>query len=133
VLLCRRRYDGAPPLAPAEPSLGRPAACETGPAESPRGESLKDTYERVLPYWRESILPEVRAGKRVLIVSHRNTLCVLVKILDAVTDRDTPRLKPPTGRPLVYELGPDLKPLSHFYVQSPERGKDRSRTAARTR
>jgi 2,3-bisphosphoglycerate-dependent phosphoglycerate mutase len=132
VLGCRRRYDAAPP--PLDPNDPRSAARDPrfddlDASELPRGESLRDTCDRVLPYWREAILPEIRAGKRVLIVSHRNTLSVLVKILDDVADRDAPRLKAPTGQPLIYRLGSDLRPLEHFYLRD---GAERARPTAGT-
>lgn len=131
VLLCRRRYDGPPPL--LEPGDPRLAASVPPGGPAVRGESLSDTHARILPYWTEEILPEIRAAKKVLIVSHRNTLAVLVKILDAVPDRATPRLKAPTGRPLVYEIGLDLKPLRHFYLQAPRPARERLRFSRRAR
>jgi 2,3-bisphosphoglycerate-dependent phosphoglycerate mutase len=84
--------------------------------ELPRGESLKDTMERTLPYWTGHIAPAVRNGSRVLIVAHGNSLRGLVKHLDGIADDDTPHLEIPTGVPLVYELDPDLHPLRHYYL-----------------
>jgi 2,3-bisphosphoglycerate-dependent phosphoglycerate mutase len=82
----------------------------------PQSECLKDTVERVVPYWEETIAPTVRAGKRVLIAAHGNSLRALVKHLDAISDRDIVKLNIPTGIPLVYELDDSLKPERHYYL-----------------
>ena len=84
--------------------------------EIPRTECLKDTVARVLPYWNETIAPSIRAGKRVLIAAHGNSLRALVKYLDGIGDDEIVNLNIPTARPLVYELDADLKPLRNYYL-----------------
>ena len=85
-------------------------------AELPRAESLKDTLYRVLPYWHETIAPNLRAGKKVLISAHGNSLRALVKYLDNVSDDEVVGLNIPTGLPLIYELENDLKTIGHYYL-----------------
>jgi 2,3-bisphosphoglycerate-dependent phosphoglycerate mutase len=88
--------------------------------ELPRTECLKDTVARFLPYWHETIAPAIRAGQRVLIAAHGNSLRALVKYLDKVSDEEIVELNIPTGVPLVYELDVDLKPIRHEYIGDPE-------------
>ena len=80
------------------------------PGEMPKTESLKDTIARALPYWHEKIAPELKAGKRVIIAAHGNTLRALIKHLDGISDKDIVDLELPTGAPIYYELTDDLKP-----------------------
>ncbi len=82
----------------------------------PLAESLKDTFKRTLPYWKNEIVPEIKSGRKVLIVASGNSLRSLVKHLDKVPDAEIPKLNIPTGIPLVYELGASLKPLRHYYL-----------------
>ncbi len=123
VLVWRRSYDiPPPPLAeddPRYPGRDRRYHALTR-AELPLTESLKDTVARFLPYWHETIAPTVRAGERVLIAAHGNSLRALVKYLDNISDKDIVGLNIPTGVPLVYELDDDLKPLRHYYLGNPE-------------
>lgn len=91
-----------------------------GQGELPRCESLKLTIERTMPYWFDTIEPEIKLGKQVLIVAHGNSLRGLVKYLDGVSDEDITTLNIPTGVPLVYELDASLKPLKHYYLGDPE-------------
>ena len=86
------------------------------PEQLPASECLKDTVERVLPFWSESIAPAIRAGRRVLVAAHGNSLRALIKHLDGVSDDEIVHLNIPTGQPLVYELDQDLKPLRHYYL-----------------
>ena len=86
----------------------------------PATESLKITLERVLPYWHSTLAPAIKSGKRVLVAAHGNSLRAMVKYLDKVSDAEIPELNIPTGIPLVYELGDDLKPLRHYYLGDPE-------------
>ena len=86
----------------------------------PLTESLKDTVNRFLPYWHETIAPQIKAGKKVLITAHGNSLRALVKYLDNVADDEIVELNIPTGVPLVYLLNEDLKPLQHYYLGDPE-------------
>lgn len=126
VLLWRRGYDVRPPaLTPEDDRFpGRdPRYAGLVPDELPLAESLKDTVGRFLPYWNETIAPEIRRGRRVLIAAHGNSLRALVKHLDQVSDEAIVGLNIPTGIPLVYELEDDLKPIRSFYLGDPARAK----------
>ena len=119
VLVWRRAYAIAPePLPPGDPraSDADPRYAGVPAGEIPRTECLKDTVARVLPYWNETIAPSIRAGKRVLIAAHGNSLRALVKYLDGIGDDEIVNLNIPTARPLVYELDADLKPLRNYYL-----------------
>ena len=123
VLRWRRSYDEPPPpLDLTDERHPRHDARYAGMAhdELPRAESLKDTVARFLPYWHEIIAPSIRAGKRVLIAAHGNSLRALVKHLDGVSEREIVGLNIPTGIPLVYELDGDLAPVRHYYLGDPE-------------
>jgi 2,3-bisphosphoglycerate-dependent phosphoglycerate mutase len=85
-------------------------------SDIPLGECLKDNVERVLPLWNESIAPALKAGKRVLLVAHGNSIRSLIKYLDQVSDEAIMDINVPNGIPLVYELDDELKPLQHFYL-----------------
>jgi 2,3-bisphosphoglycerate-dependent phosphoglycerate mutase len=100
-------------------------------AELPLTESLKDTIARFLPYWHGSIVPDVKAGRRVLIAAHGNSLRALVKHLDGISDQDIIELNIPTGIPLVYELDENLKPLNKRYLGDPEAAKRAAEAVAR--
>lgn len=93
---------------------------DVDPGRLPLSESLHDTVRRSLPCWSERIAPDVRAGKRVLVVAHGNSLRALVKHLDQVSDEEISGLNIPTGIPLVYELDDDLRPERSFYLGDPE-------------
>jgi len=82
----------------------------------PRAESLKDTIERVLPYWNERIAPALKDGQRVLISAHGNSLRALVKHLSGIPDDEITGLEIPTGQPIVYELDADLAPTDRYYL-----------------
>jgi 2,3-bisphosphoglycerate-dependent phosphoglycerate mutase len=86
----------------------------------PCSESLKDTVNRVVPYWKKVISQDILKGEKVLIVAHGNSLRALIKYLDNVSDEEITQLNIPTGIPLVYELDKTLKPIKHFYLGSPE-------------
>jgi len=119
VMLWRRSYDVPPPALelddPRYPGLD-PRYAGLRPEELPRAESLKDTVARFLPYWHETISPAVRAGQRVLIAAHGNSLRALVKYLDNISDAEIVGLNIPTGIPLVYELEDDLRPMRNYYL-----------------
>ena len=126
VKIWRRSYDIQPPkLTPDDPRYPGcdPRYRDLSPAELPLTECLKDTVDRFLPYWHDTIAPAVREGKRVLIAAHGNSLRALVKYLDNVSDEEIVGLNIPTGMPLVYELDDDLKPLRHYYLGDPEKVK----------
>ena len=97
----------------------------------PRSESLKCTVERFLPLWHETIAPQIKAGKRVLIVAHGNSLRALVKYLDSISDEEIVGLNIPTGIPLVYDLDESLKPLGHRYLGDPEAARKAAEAVAR--
>ena len=123
VKIWRRSYDVRPPLLEKndERHPGKdPRYASLAPAELPDGECLADTVARVLPYWEETIVPEIRAGKKVVIAAHGNSLRALVKYLDAISEKDVLELNIPTGVPLLYELGADMKPLGHRYLGDQE-------------
>ncbi len=119
VLRWRRAYTVAPdPLPPGDPreSDEDPRYAAVAPADIPRTESLRDTVARVLPYWEDTIVPSIRAGKRILIAAHGNSLRALVKHLDGIGDEEIVHLNIPTARPLVYELDEALRPLRSYYL-----------------
>lgn len=120
VLAWRRSYDVPPPaLEPTDPR------CERGdlryaklkPEQIPLGECLKDTVDRVLPLWNESMAPAILAGKRIVIAAHGNSIRAMIKYLDGISDADIVGVNIPNGRPLVYELDASLKALGHYYLE----------------
>jgi 2,3-bisphosphoglycerate-dependent phosphoglycerate mutase len=123
VMLWRRSYDIRPPALTVDHPLypGKdPRYADLKPEDLPLTECLKDTVARFLPYWHGTIGPEVRAGKRVLIAAHGNSLRALVKYLDNISDEEIPGLNIPTGIPLVYELQDDLTPIRKYYLGDEE-------------
>ncbi|MDR2990667.1 MAG: 2,3-diphosphoglycerate-dependent phosphoglycerate mutase [Burkholderiaceae bacterium] len=119
VLVWRRSYDTPPPaLSADDPRCKRGDRRYAGiaPDQFPRTECLKDTVARVLPFWNEAVAPAIRAGQRVLVSAHGNSIRALVKYLDGISDQDIVGLNIPNGIPLVYELSDDLKPLRHYYL-----------------
>ncbi|HEX5464775.1 MAG TPA: 2,3-bisphosphoglycerate-dependent phosphoglycerate mutase, partial [Burkholderiales bacterium] len=119
----RRSYDVPPPaLAPSDPRCpgNDPRYKALAPEQVPLTESLKDTVARFLPYWNDAIVPDISAGRRVIIAAHGNSLRALVKHLDGISDAEIPGLNIPTGIPLIYELNDDLKPLRHYYLGDAE-------------
>ena len=121
--LWRRSYDIRPPALTADDPRypgSDPRYAGLRPEEIPLTECLKDTVERFLPYWHDTIAPAVRAGKRVLIAAHGNSLRALVKYLDEIPDDKIVGLNIPTGIPLVYELEDNLKPIRSFYLGDQE-------------
>ena len=123
VLVWRRSFDTPPPALDEgdERFPGHdPRYAGIDPRILPRTESLKSTIDRFMPYWHDNIAPQIRAGKRVLIAAHGNSLRALVKYLDQVSDEEIVGLNIPTGVPLVYELDGDLHPIKHYYLGDPE-------------
>jgi 2,3-bisphosphoglycerate-dependent phosphoglycerate mutase len=119
VLIWRRAYAIAPePLSLDDERHPRfDSRYAKIPADQlPATECLKDTVNRVLPFWNDSIAPAIRAGRNVLIAAHGNSLRALIKHLDNVSDDDIVNLNIPTGQPLVYELDDDLRPIRHYYL-----------------
>ena len=122
VLIWRRAYAIAPnPLEKDDPRHPKfdPRYARLSPEQLPATECLKDTVARVLPFWNETIAPSVRAGRRVLVAAHGNSLRALIKHLDNVSEEDIVHLNIPTGQPLVYELDQDLRPIRHYYLGDP--------------
>jgi 2,3-bisphosphoglycerate-dependent phosphoglycerate mutase len=120
VLVWRRSYDIPPPALSQEDERYEGRDPRYAGTQVPLTECLKDTVARVVPYWQGTIAPAVRAGKRVLIAAHGNSLRALVKHLDAVSDEKIVGLNIPTGIPLVYELDDALKPVRHYYLGDPD-------------
>ncbi|HMQ04110.1 MAG TPA: 2,3-diphosphoglycerate-dependent phosphoglycerate mutase [Pyrinomonadaceae bacterium] len=121
VLIWRRSYDVPPPELDEtdERYLGRDPRY-AGIANFPKTECLKDTVARVVPYWENEIGPKVRAGRRLIVAAHGNSLRALVKHLDGIADDEIVKLNIPTGVPLVYELDSDLRRLNSYYLGDPE-------------
>jgi 2,3-bisphosphoglycerate-dependent phosphoglycerate mutase len=120
VMLWRRSYAAQPPaIAHDDVRHPRfdPRYALLRPEDLPATESLKDTLERVLPYWHETIVLELAREQKVLVVTHGNSLRALVKYLDRIPDEDIPGLNIPTGVPLVYELDRELKVRRSYYLE----------------
>jgi 2,3-bisphosphoglycerate-dependent phosphoglycerate mutase len=128
VKVWRRSYDIPPPPIAADNQYnpnGDERYASLDPALLPQAECLKDVVDRLLPYWDEAIVPDLRAGRTVLIGAHGNSLRALVKHLEGIGDGEIVDLNIPTGEPLVYDLGDDLrpeeaKPVDERYLRSPE-------------
>ncbi|AEG94187.1 2,3-diphosphoglycerate-dependent phosphoglycerate mutase [Ramlibacter tataouinensis] len=119
VLLWRRSYDVPPPaLDPNDPRCERGDVryAKLAPGQVPLTECLKDTVARVLPFWNESMAPAIKAGKRLVVAAHGNSIRALVKYLDGISDGDIVGLNIPNGIPLVYELDAGLRPIRHYYL-----------------
>ncbi len=123
VKIWRRSYDvPPPPLTKEDPRWPGhdPRYQNMDERDIPLAECLKDTVARFLPYWHETIVPALKAGQRVIIAAHGNSLRALVKYLDDMSDEAIIELNIPTGVPLVYELDDDFKPIRHYYLGDPE-------------
>jgi len=119
VLVWRRSYDTPPPtLSVDDPRCERadPRYAKLQADQVPLTECLKDTVARVLPFWNEALAPGLRAGKRLVVAAHGNSIRALVKYLDDISDEDIVGLNIPNGIPLVYELDSQLKPITHYYL-----------------
>ena len=119
VHIWRRSYDVRPPLLESSNALNPKndqRYSKLNAVDIPLGECLKDNVERVLPLWNESIAPALKAGKRVLLVAHGNSIRSLIKYLDQMSDEAIMEVNVPNGVPLVYELDDNLKPIQHFYL-----------------
>ncbi len=123
VLIWRRAYAIAPnPLSLDDERHPRfdPRYAGLTAQELPATECLKDTVARVIPLWEESIAPDIKAGKKVLITAHGNSLRALIKYLEDMSEEEILKLNIPTGQPLVYELDANLKPIKHYYLGNQE-------------
>ena len=119
VLVWRRSYDTPPPaLEASDPRCERsdPRYARLQADDVPLTECLKDTVARVLPFWNDSMAPAIKAGKRILVAAHGNSIRALVKYLDNISDDDIVGLNIPNGIPLVYELDAELRPIRHYYL-----------------
>jgi 2,3-bisphosphoglycerate-dependent phosphoglycerate mutase len=123
VLVWRRSYDTPPPaLEATDPRCERADLryANINPEDVPLTECLKDTVARVMPFWNESMAPAIKAGQRVVVAAHGNSIRALVKYLDGISDADIVGLNIPNGIPLVYELDADLKPIRSYYLGDAE-------------
>lgn len=123
VLIWRRSYDTLPPemLETDERYVGneaRYASITVG--KFPKAESLKETVERVVPYFQSEIMPKIVAGKKLIVAAHGNSLRALVKHLDSISDEDIVKHNIPTGIPLVYEFDDAVKPVKSYYLGDQE-------------
>ena len=112
----RRSFDVPPPPSEAGGKYDMTHDRRYAGIAVPSSESLKDTIERVLPYWDSRIAPELRAGKRVVISAHGNSLRALVKHLSGISDADIASLEIPTGEPIVYQLDDELNAVERYYL-----------------
>src|SRR5258706_1315916 len=123
VLIWRRSYSVPPDVLEEhdERWLGNdPRYAKIEPGKFPKTEALKQTVERVVPYFQTEIAPKIQSGVRVLIAAHGNSIRALVKYLDNISDDEIVKLNIPTGIPLVYELDETLKPIKSYYLGDPE-------------
>jgi 2,3-bisphosphoglycerate-dependent phosphoglycerate mutase len=123
VLVWRRSYDTPPPELDANDPRGQRQDiryAKLQPDQIPLTECLKDTVARVLPFWNEAMAPAIKAGKRIVVAAHGNSIRALIKYLDNISDDDIVGLNIPNGIPLVYELDADLKPIKHYYLGDAE-------------
>ncbi len=119
VLVWRRSYDIPPPPMDANDARNEradPRYAKLQAGQVPLTECLKDTVERVMPFWNEAMAPAIKLGKRIVVAAHGNSLRALIKYLDDVSEADIVGLNIPNGIPLVYELDAALKPLRHYYL-----------------
>ncbi len=123
VKIWRRSYATPPPsLTPDDsrfPGHDRRYAGLT-PSELPLTEALKNTVDRFMPFWHQTLVPELRSGKRILVAAHGNSIRAIMKYLDQVPDEAIVGVDVPTGIPLVYELDEALRPIRHYYLGDPE-------------
>jgi 2,3-bisphosphoglycerate-dependent phosphoglycerate mutase len=124
VMVWRRSYDTRPPALEKTDKRfngGDPKYKDLKPSQIPTSECLKDTVARFLPYWNETIAPDIKKNKKILISAHGNSIRALVKHLDNIPDDKINALDIPTGIPLIYELDDKLKPITHYYLGDPEK------------
>jgi 2,3-bisphosphoglycerate-dependent phosphoglycerate mutase len=134
VLVWRRSFEIPPPALDesSEHYPGHdPRYAGVDRKDLPKAESLKDTIARFLPYWESTIAPDIRAGKRVVIAAHGNSLRALVKHLDHLSEEAVLALNIPTGIPLVYELDDTLQPIKSYYLGDPEAAKKAAEAVAK--
>jgi 2,3-bisphosphoglycerate-dependent phosphoglycerate mutase len=123
VLVWRRSYDTPPPALEAQDPRSERADlryAKLNPTDIPLTECLKDTVNRVIPFWNDSMAPAIKAGKRIVVAAHGNSIRALIKYLDNISDDAIVNLNIPNGIPLVYELDAALKPIKHYYLGDAE-------------
>jgi 2,3-bisphosphoglycerate-dependent phosphoglycerate mutase len=123
VLIWRRSYDTPPPALEATDPRSERGDLRYAKLQSdqiPLTECLKDTVARVMPFWTEALAPAIKAGKRLVVAAHGNSIRALVKYLDKISDADIVGLNIPNGIPLVYELDDQLQPIRHYYLGDAE-------------
>ena len=123
VLVWRRSYDTPPPALEATDARSERADiryAKLQPDQIPLTECLKDTVARVMPFWNEAMAPAIKAGKRIVVAAHGNSISALIKYLDNISDDAIVGVNIPNGIPLVYELDADLKPIRHYYLGDAE-------------
>lgn len=111
-MLWRRSYDVPPPQIELGSEFSQDADVRYAGEAIPRSECLKDVLVRALPYWENEIVPDLTAGKTVLVAAHGNSLRAIIKHLDGIDDETISGLNVPTGIPLLYELDENLKPVT---------------------
>jgi 2,3-bisphosphoglycerate-dependent phosphoglycerate mutase len=119
VLIWRRSYDIPPPpldLTDKRHPKFDPRYKDVDPKDLPANEALKNTVDRFVPYWKSDIVPDLKAGKKVLIAAHGNSIRALLKYLEDIPNDEIVELNIPTAVPLVYELTDDLKPIKRYYL-----------------
>jgi 2,3-bisphosphoglycerate-dependent phosphoglycerate mutase len=114
--LYRRSYDVKPPVKEGEQKFKYEEIKE---GEVPSTESLKDTEERLVPYWKETIVPQILSGKKIIIAAHGNSIRALIKNIEGLSGEEIAKIEIPIGIPLVYELDDNLKPLNKYYLSVP--------------
>lgn len=113
VEIWRRSYDVKPPIKEEEKEFKYEEIKE---GELPPTESLKDTEERLIPYWKETIAPQIMSGKKVIISAHGNSIRALIKNIEELSGEEITKIEIPVGIPLVYELDDNLKPINKYYL-----------------
>ena len=118
----RRSYDIPPP--PLKPDDERHPKFDLKyknllDEKLPKGESLKNTLDRVMPLWEKNIVPKIVSGQKVLIVAHGNSLRAIIKILDKISNKNIMKINIPTGIPLIYKVNKNLKPINNYYLSTP--------------
>ncbi len=133
VLIWRRSYSIRPPQLSWDDkrnSVNERKYSQLEKKQVPMGECLEDTYNRVIPFWKKHIVPDLKNDKNLIIAAHGNSMRALVKYLDKVSDEEILKLNIPTGVPLVYELDNDLKPIRHYYLGDQEAIKQATHSVA---
>jgi len=124
VLIWRRSYSIRPPKIDKNNLYNQKGDAKYKGIKVPEAESLKDVVSRVLPFWKKEVIPQLRTGKKIIIVASGNSLRAIIKFLDKVPAKEITSLNVPTGIPLIYELDDKLKPIRHYYLADKKRLKE---------